>query len=194
MKGALYEAVKTRRRGIDFRIVRSQHDGGGFAWRCEFDEPDPELAPTRSGRTSTSGQDVREIWPRISEAGRSDGEPSGNSKSIKEESARIAGRAKNDFKIAESVENNARAEFNDEKQQANALNSKAIEYEMARQEAQQSRTLYQNLLGKLKEADVLAGLRSSNITHGRSCAADVTAGKTECFVVPGRVALRQDCS
>jgi polysaccharide biosynthesis transport protein len=62
------------------------------------------------------------------------------------------------------VENNARSEFNEEKQQASALNSKAIEYEMVRQEAQQSRTLYQNLLGKLKEADVLAGLRSSNIT------------------------------
>lgn len=100
-------------------------------------------------------------YPKLAEAMAS---VAGIRRSIKEESARIAGRAKNDFKIAEQVENNARAEFNDEKQQANALNSKAIEYEMARQEAQQSRTLYQNLLGKLKEADVLAGLRSSNIT------------------------------
>ena len=42
--------------------------------------------------------------------------------------------------------------------------SKAVEYEIAQQEATQSSNLYQNLLQRMKEADLVAGLHSSNIT------------------------------
>jgi polysaccharide biosynthesis transport protein len=54
--------------------------------------------------------------------------------------------------------------FQQEKTQAEGLNDKAVEYEIVRQEAAQSRTLYENLFSRLKEADLVAGLRSSNIT------------------------------
>jgi uncharacterized protein involved in exopolysaccharide biosynthesis len=39
-----------------------------------------------------------------------------------------------------------------------------MEYSIARQEADQSRTLYDTLMGHLKEAGVLEGMRSSNFT------------------------------
>ena len=39
-----------------------------------------------------------------------------------------------------------------------------MQYQIARQEATQSRTLYENLVSRMKEADVVAGMRSSNIT------------------------------
>ena len=45
-----------------------------------------------------------------------------------------------------------------------SLNDKAVEYQVAKQEATQSRTLYENLVARMKEADLVAGLRSSNIT------------------------------
>jgi capsular exopolysaccharide synthesis family protein len=54
--------------------------------------------------------------------------------------------------------------FDEEKKQADSLNDKAIEYTIVGQEAEQSRTLYESLLSHLKEAGVLEGLRSSNIT------------------------------
>ena len=50
------------------------------------------------------------------------------------------------------------------KSQAEAQNDKAVQYQVARQEATQSRTLYENLVGRMKEADLVAGMRSSNIT------------------------------
>jgi len=85
-------------------------------------------------------------------------------KAIHDESGRIEQRAKNDYDVAQEVENGARGIFNQEKQDADRLNDKAIEYIIARQEAEQSRGLYETLLGHLKEAGVLEGLRSSNVS------------------------------
>jgi capsular exopolysaccharide synthesis family protein len=83
---------------------------------------------------------------------------------IKSEVGRVALRAKNDLDVAQTIEDNARTVFDDEKRQADNLNSKAMEYSIARQEADQSRTLYETLLGHLKEAGVLEGMRSSTFT------------------------------
>ena len=83
---------------------------------------------------------------------------------IKSEVGRVALRAKNDLDVSQTIEDNARVVFDDAKRQADSLNSKAMEYSIARQEADQSRTLYETLLGHLKEAGVLEGMRSSNFT------------------------------
>jgi polysaccharide biosynthesis transport protein len=164
MKGALYEAVKSG----DAELISGVSGAGmmaaaspGVANSLNLIQNLRQQEAAAQAQVDTLSAKFGPGYPKLAEA---TANLAGLQKSIKDESARIANRAKNDFKIAESVENNARAEFNDQKSQANSLNSKAIEYEMARQEAQQSRTLYQNLLGRLKEADVLAGLRSSNIT------------------------------
>ena len=85
-------------------------------------------------------------------------------KAIHDESVRIQGRANNDYLVAQQVEDGARAIFNQEKRDADRLNDKAIEYMIVRQEAEQSRGLYETLLGHLKEAGVLEGLRSSNVS------------------------------
>jgi polysaccharide biosynthesis transport protein len=53
--------------------------------------------------------------------------------------------------------------FNQQKQEANQLNESAIEYSVLKRDAEANRQLYQNLLERLKEAGVSAGLRSSNI-------------------------------
>jgi capsular exopolysaccharide synthesis family protein len=53
--------------------------------------------------------------------------------------------------------------FNQQKQEANHLNESAIEYSVLKRDAEANRQLYQNLLQRLKEAGVSAGLRSSNI-------------------------------
>jgi polysaccharide biosynthesis transport protein len=85
-------------------------------------------------------------------------------KSIHSESARVAGRVRNDYDVAQHVEDKARAVYQDEKEKAERLNDKAVLYQVAQQEAQQSRALYDNLVSRMKEADLVAGLRSSNIT------------------------------
>ena len=83
---------------------------------------------------------------------------------IREEVSRVARRAHNDFLVAEQTEEKTRKDFDTDKSEAEALNNKTIEYQMVRQEADQTRSLYDDMLRHLKESGLLAGLRSTNIS------------------------------
>jgi succinoglycan biosynthesis transport protein ExoP len=84
--------------------------------------------------------------------------------SIQAEVDRVAGRAHNDFMVAQQAEEKTRKDFNADKSEAEALNNKTIEYQMVRQEADQTRSLYDDMLRHLKESGLLAGLHSTNIS------------------------------
>src|SRR5712671_1827021 len=56
-----------------------------------------------------------------------------------------------------------RKAFDDQKQQANLLNQRAIQYSLLKREADSNRQLYEGLLQRLKEAGMAAGLKSSNV-------------------------------
>jgi succinoglycan biosynthesis transport protein ExoP len=84
--------------------------------------------------------------------------------SIADEVQRLNARAKSDYEIARQTEMHTQSLYDAQKQEADALNSKAIEYTVAKQEADQNRKLYEDLYGKVKEANALAGLRASNIS------------------------------
>ena len=64
---------------------------------------------------------------------------------IQAEVGRVAGRAHNDFMVAEQTEEKTRRDFNADKSEAEALNNKTIEYQMVRQEADQTRSLYDDM-------------------------------------------------
>jgi polysaccharide biosynthesis transport protein len=84
--------------------------------------------------------------------------------SIREEVSRVGRRARNDSLIAQQTEAKTRKDFEEDKREAVALNNKTIEYQMVRQEADQTRSLYDDLLRHLKESGLLAGLHSTNIS------------------------------
>lgn len=100
-------------------------------------------------------------YPRIAEL---QAELAGIDKSIQDEVHRIGERARTDYEIAAEAETSARTELDRQKKVVNDLNDKAIAYGLAKQEADGSRELYEGLLAKLKQAGVLEGLRSTNIT------------------------------
>jgi len=83
---------------------------------------------------------------------------------IDSEIKRIGARAQNDFRASEIVEGKMRAVYDQERQSADNLNNKAIALLIARQEATDARSLYQTLYSHLKEAGVIEGLRSSNVS------------------------------
>ena len=83
---------------------------------------------------------------------------------IRQEVSRVARRARNDYLVAEQTEEKTRNDFDADKREAAALNNKTIEYQMVRQEADQTRSLYDDMLRHLKESGLLAGLRSTNIS------------------------------
>ena len=83
--------------------------------------------------------------------------------SIQTELSKVVGSAKSEYELAASREAAARKAFGEQKIIASRMNDKAINYMIAKHEAESSRGLYDHLLEKLKEANVLAGLRSSEL-------------------------------
>ena len=110
-------------------------------------------------------------YPKLAEVR---GNIAGLNRSIHQEVERIRGRAESDYKVAQQTEAATKQQYDQAKSNADTLNDKAVEYAIVRQEADESRGLYEDLLKRLKEAGVLEGLKSSNIT----------------VVDPGRVSAR----
>jgi polysaccharide biosynthesis transport protein len=88
----------------------------------------------------------------------------GVQQSLQDEVKRIAERAQNDVEVASKAEQGARAAYEGDRAAAEKLNDKSIEYAILSKEADQSQELYQDLLKRLKEAGILEGLHSSNVT------------------------------
>jgi succinoglycan biosynthesis transport protein ExoP len=82
---------------------------------------------------------------------------------IAAEETRMQQQIRDEYLAALQRENLLTTAFNQQKQEANQLNESAIEYTVLKRDAEANRQLYQNLLERLKEAGVSAGLRSSNI-------------------------------
>jgi polysaccharide biosynthesis transport protein len=88
----------------------------------------------------------------------------GLERAIQQEVSRIGQRARNDYMVANETWKDAKQNYDQQKVKADALNDKAIQYTITRQEADDSRALYEDLLKRLKEAGILQGLKSSTIT------------------------------
>jgi len=82
---------------------------------------------------------------------------------IQNEVQKVASRAENDYLTALNTEKMLQAAFEKQKTEANELNDKAVQYNILKREADSSSNLYDELLGKLKSAGVLSGLRSTKI-------------------------------
>ncbi|HZR31513.1 MAG TPA: polysaccharide biosynthesis tyrosine autokinase [Terriglobales bacterium] len=82
---------------------------------------------------------------------------------IAAEQARLKAKVRDGYLAALQREKMLSVEFEKQKQEANQLNESAIEYQSLKRDADSNRQLYQNLLQRLKEAGVTAGLRSSNV-------------------------------
>jgi capsular exopolysaccharide synthesis family protein len=69
-----------------------------------------------------------------------------------------------EYQVAMQREKMLRAEFEKQKSAANTLNESAIQYNILKRDVDTNRQLYEGLLQRLKEAGVVAGLKSSNVT------------------------------
>jgi succinoglycan biosynthesis transport protein ExoP len=82
---------------------------------------------------------------------------------IQTELDKVVQNARNQYQLALAQEANAKKMFEEQQEVASKVNDDAASYTIAKQEADSSRTLYENLLQKMQEAGVLAGLRSSDL-------------------------------
>lgn len=84
--------------------------------------------------------------------------------SIDDEARRISDRAENDYRIAQVAESADRRLYDQARRDALGLNGRAAEYDLLRQEADESRKLYEDLLRHLQEAGIVQGLHASDLT------------------------------
>lgn len=83
--------------------------------------------------------------------------------SIQEELDKVVARSKSEYTLAATHEASAKRAFAEQKRIAAQMNDKATDFLIAKHEAEANRVLYEHLLGKLKEAGLLAGLHSSEL-------------------------------
>jgi polysaccharide biosynthesis transport protein len=83
--------------------------------------------------------------------------------SIAAELGKVVRRAQREYQLAASREAATRKAFAEQKTIAAQMNNKAVDFLMAKHEADSSWSIYQHLLEKLKEADILAGMHSSEV-------------------------------
>jgi len=81
---------------------------------------------------------------------------------IQSELKKITSKVRGQYMTALRREDMLHDALEKQKQEANKLNESAIEYSLLKREVETSRTLYEGLLEKLKEAGVSAGLKSNN--------------------------------
>ena len=97
-------------------------------------------------------------YPRVAEL---EAEVASIETAIQQETDRISKRAESDFTVANQTLNIARQHYEELKGQADKLNDKSIHYMIARQESDESRTLYEELLKRLQQAGVMETLKST---------------------------------
>jgi len=164
MRGAMYEAARTG----DPEMIAGLNNALVVNGAPSAVGNSLSLLETLRGQQATQQAQISEIsakfgpaYPKLDEM-----RASANSlrTSISDEQARLLSQTKSDYDVARQVEASTRAIFEQQKQDAQALNSKGIEYEILRQEAEDSRNLYEKLFSRQKEADVLESMRPNNIT------------------------------
>jgi capsular exopolysaccharide synthesis family protein len=82
---------------------------------------------------------------------------------IQTEIQNLATRAHNNYLTAQQTESALQASFEHAKEGANVLNDRNVQYSIMKHEVESKRDLYDSLFKQLKEAGMLAGLRSTNI-------------------------------
>jgi succinoglycan biosynthesis transport protein ExoP len=164
IRGALYEAAKTG----DPEMVASLSSSTLLSGASSPVGNSLVLIQTLRSQEAVQKAQMSEAAAKFGSAYPKLGEMQANlnsiQQSIRAEQDRLQDQTKSDYMVAQQVEDSMRAIFQQQTKGAAAMNNKAIQYEMLHQEAEESRGLYERLLGRLKEAGVLEGLRSSNIT------------------------------
>ena len=167
-KGAINEAAKTHDpeaiAGLSGNPIFASAGAAGAAGA------DSSLGIILALRTQLTGQQAQlaqlkakfgPAYPKLPEL---ESQIDAVQQAINKEVGRIAERAQNDYDVSLQVEDSVHKNFLEQKRKADALNDKAMAYIILRQEAMQSRTLYETLYGQMKQAGVLADFHSNNIS------------------------------
>ncbi len=84
-------------------------------------------------------------------------------KQLDVEKQKVANRIESEYQAAVQRESLLRGAVEGQKNEANVMNARLVEYNLLKREYETNQQLYENLLQRLKEAGISAGLRSNNV-------------------------------
>jgi capsular exopolysaccharide synthesis family protein len=99
-------------------------------------------------------------YPRVQQLERQIEEVRGQ---LEQEKQQVAARIESEYQGALQREKLLRSAVDSQKAEANIMNARLVEYNLLKREYETNQQLYENLLQRLKEAGVSAGLRSNNV-------------------------------
>jgi polysaccharide biosynthesis transport protein len=163
LKGAIYEVVKSGNpetiMGLPQNAALAGAVGGMTADLATMSNLRTQEA-TINAQISDLMAKFGAAYPKVDEL---KAEKAAIETSIHEEIQRMSDRARNEYVVAQHVEDGAKRAYETERLHANEVNDKTVQYELVRQQYQQSRDLYDKLLGRLKEAGAMQGFHSNSI-------------------------------
>jgi capsular exopolysaccharide synthesis family protein len=158
VKESLYKLAVTRSPEVLTGMIGSQAGGGSTASipLQQLRQQQADAAATYAELNARYGSE----YPKVLQARE---RLQSIQASINSETDRLVGQAEAEYKVAAETEAAAARALKAQEGVASKMNHDAILYTSAKHEADASRNLYEELLKRLKEADVLAGLRSTNL-------------------------------
>ena len=120
--------------------------------RAQEDDLNDQLAQA-SAKYGSSYPRVKQLRAQLSQV----------EASLQTEINNVDRRLKSEYQAASRAETMASDEVEKSKQQAYKMNEAGIEYLVLKQDLDASRDLYQDLMKKLEEAGIVAGLKSTNV-------------------------------
>jgi succinoglycan biosynthesis transport protein ExoP len=163
LKGAVYEVVKS---GNPETIMGLPSNSALAGAAAGMSNDLAVISGLRTREATLNGQ-MNEMlakfgpsYPKVDEI---KADLASTEQSIKDEVQRMRDRARNEFAVAQQVEASAKQVYDNQRRQADSLNDRSVQYEIVRQEYEQSRDLYEKMLARLKEAGAMQGFRSPNI-------------------------------
>jgi capsular exopolysaccharide synthesis family protein len=163
LKGAIYEVVKSG----DPETIMGLPSNSALAGAAAGMSNDLAVIASLRTREATLNGQINELlakfgpaYPKVDEL---KADQQSVEASIRDEIQRMRDRARNEFIVAQQVEASAKQVYDSQKHQAGSVNDKAMQYELVRQQFEQSRDLYEKMLARLKEAGATQGFRTPSI-------------------------------
>jgi succinoglycan biosynthesis transport protein ExoP len=160
LKGAIERAANTSDADALSGLGGNATSGSGFSGALSLIQSLREQQATVRAEVAQLSARYGNAYPRLAEDRQ---KLQSINQAIADEVGRVKARAHTDYQIAVEGETAARERYNKIQQTATQTNNKAIEYTIAREDAVRSRSLYEDLVRRLNEANIGAEMRSSII-------------------------------
>ncbi len=163
LKGAIYEVVKSGNPETIMGLPTNSALAGAAAGMSNELAVISNLRTQEATITGQINELLAKFGPNYPKVGELQADKASIETSIHDEVGRMRERAHNEYVVAQQVEASAQQLANSQKQHADVVNDKAVQYELVRQQFDQSRALYEKLLGRLKEAGAMQGFHTTNV-------------------------------